>query len=51
LPTDLGIGTRLRRKHSDGDDIGGIKVAALLDPLRGDPRFEGLADKVVSGKL
>jgi TolB-like protein/Tfp pilus assembly protein PilF len=32
----------------DGLDIGWIKVDPLLDPLRGDPRFEALVQKVVS---
>jgi adenylate cyclase len=34
----------------DGDDIGTIKVDPLLDPLRGDPRFEALVQKVVAPK-
>ncbi|MFL6531130.1 MAG: tetratricopeptide repeat protein [Chthoniobacterales bacterium] len=32
----------------DGANIGWIKVDPLLDPLRGDPRFEALVQKVVS---
>jgi TolB-like protein/Tfp pilus assembly protein PilF len=31
----------------DGANIGWIKVDPLLDPLRDDPRFEALADKIV----
>ena len=34
----------------DGDDIGTIKVDPLLDPLRGNPRFEALVQKVVGEK-
>ena len=34
----------------DGDDIGTIKVDPLLDPLRGDPRFEALVQKVIAPK-
>src|SRR5882724_7839849 len=30
-----------------GADIGWIRVDPLLDPLRGDPRFEALAEKIV----
>src|SRR4030095_3434083 len=30
-------------------DIGYIRVDPLLDPLRGDPRFEALAEKIVPG--
>jgi tetratricopeptide (TPR) repeat protein len=35
----------------DGSSLTWIKVDPLLDPLRGDPRFEALVEKVVSGKL
>jgi adenylate cyclase len=34
----------------DGDDIGTIKVDPMLDPLRGDPRFEALVQKVIAPK-
>ena len=34
----------------DGSNIGWIKVDPLLDPLRGDPRFEALVQKVVGSK-
>jgi len=34
----------------DGSNIGWIKVDPLLDPLRGDPRFEALVQKVVGPK-
>ena len=34
----------------DGSNIGWIKVDPLLDPLRGDPRFEALVQKVVAPK-
>ena len=30
-----------------GADIGWIRVDSLVDPLRGDPRFEGIAEKIV----
>ena len=34
----------------DGSNIGYIKVDPLLDPLRGDPRFEALAEKIVPAR-
>jgi len=35
--------------HEDMD-VAFIKVDPLLDPLRGDPRFEALIQKVIEGK-
>ena len=51
----LGLGDKeqalrwLEQSYQDraGSDIGYIKVDSLLDPLRGDPRFEALAEKIV----
>jgi serine/threonine-protein kinase len=39
----------LEQSYQDraGSDIGFIRVDPLLDPLRGDPRFEALAEKIV----
>jgi len=37
---------RAYRERAD-PDIVGIKVEPLLDPLRGDPRFERLVAKVI----
>jgi hypothetical protein len=39
----------LKKSYEDraGGDIGWIRVDALLDPLRSDPRFEALAEKIV----
>jgi hypothetical protein len=37
-------------EEHDGSNIGWIKVDPLLDPLRGDPRFEALAQKVMAPK-
>jgi hypothetical protein len=34
----------------DGSSLTWIKVDPLLDPLRGDPRFEALVQKVVAPK-
>ena len=33
-----------------GNDIGWIRVDSLVDPLRGDPRFEALAEKIVPAR-
>src|SRR5437870_7933327 len=51
----LGLGDKeqalrwLEQSYQDraGSDIGFIRVDPLLDPLRGDPRFEALAAKIV----
>jgi TolB-like protein/Tfp pilus assembly protein PilF len=51
----LGLGDKeeslrwIEQSYQDraGADIGLIRVDSLLDPLRGDPRFEALAEKIV----
>ena len=51
----LGLGDKgealrwLEQSYQDraGFDVGFIRVDPLLDPLRGDPRFEALAEKIV----
>jgi len=51
----LGLGDKeealgwLEKSYQDraGSDIGYIRIDPLLDPLRGDPRFEALAEKIV----
>jgi TolB-like protein/Flp pilus assembly protein TadD len=51
----LGLGDKqealrwLEQSYQDraGSDIGWSRVESLLDPLRGDPRFEALAEKIV----
>ena len=51
----LGLGDKeealrwIERSYQDraGADIGLIRVDSLLDPLRGDPRFEALGEKIV----
>jgi len=52
----LGLGDRdeairrLQKSYEDraGESLRFIRVDPLLDPLRGDPRFEALADKVIA---
>ena len=54
----LGLGDKeealrwIERSYQDraGADIGFIRVDSLLDPLRGDPRFEALAEKIVPAR-
>ena len=54
----LGLGDKqgalrwLEQSYQDraGSDIGWIRVDSLLDPLRGDPRFEALAEKIVPAR-
>jgi tetratricopeptide (TPR) repeat protein len=56
--TDLGLGNKddalrhLEKAYEDhaGEALRYIKVEPLLDPLRGEPRFEALAQKVVGPK-
>ncbi len=51
----LGLGDKeealgwLEKSYQDraGSDIGYIRIDPFLDPLRGDPRFEALAEKIV----
>ncbi len=51
----LGLGDKeealrwLQKSYQDraGYDIANIKVDPFLDPLRGDPHFEALAEKIV----
>ena len=37
-------------RENDGNDIYNIRVDPLLDDLRGHPRFEALADKIIPAK-
>jgi TolB-like protein/Tfp pilus assembly protein PilF len=54
----LGLGDKeealrwLEKSYQDraGTDIGSIKIDPFFDPLRGDPRFEALAQKVFAPK-
>jgi tetratricopeptide (TPR) repeat protein len=51
----LGLGDKSRAmdeldrayRENDGNDIYNVRVDPLLDDLRGDPRFEALAEKIV----
>jgi TolB-like protein/Tfp pilus assembly protein PilF len=42
----------LEKSYQDraGSDIGWIRIDPLLDPLRGDPRFEAIAEKIVPAR-
>jgi TolB-like protein/cytochrome c-type biogenesis protein CcmH/NrfG len=42
----------LEKSYDDraGSDVGWIRVDPLLDPLRGDPRFDTLAEKIVPAR-
>ena len=42
----------LEQRYQDraGADIGWIRVDSLVDPLRGDPRFEAIAEKIVPAR-
>jgi hypothetical protein len=33
-----------------GSDVGWVRVDPLLDPVRGDPRFEALAEKIIPAR-
>ena len=37
-------------RENDGNDVYNIRVDPLLDDLRGDPRFEALAEKIIPAK-
>jgi hypothetical protein len=43
---------RLQQSYEDraGESLRFIRVDPLLDPLRGDPRFEALAEKIVPAR-
>ena len=54
----LGLGDKeealrwLEQSYEDraGSDVGWIRVDSLLDPLRGNPRFEAIAEKIVPAR-
>jgi hypothetical protein len=37
-------------RENDGGDIYNIKIDPMLDDLRGDPRFEALAEKIIPAR-
>lgn len=55
---NVGLGNKeealhwLEQSYQDraGADVGWIRVDSLLDPLRDDPRFEALAEKIVPAR-
>jgi TolB-like protein/Tfp pilus assembly protein PilF len=54
----LGLGDKNRAmdelerayRENDGGDVYNIRIDPMLDDLRGDPRFEALAEKIVSAR-
>ncbi len=43
---------RWNKAYADrsGDELSYLRIDPLLDPLRGDPRFEALAEKIVPAR-
>jgi ribosomal protein L21E len=37
-------------RENDGGDVYNIRIDPMLDDLRGDPRFEALAGKIIPAK-
>jgi FOG: TPR repeat len=50
ITTRRSTGSRQGYQERDGFNIGPIRVDPLLTPLRGDPRFEALAEKIVPAR-